>query len=276
MISPGKITSLVGANGGGKTTTLRLLAGLLDPDEGTCSFWDGSKALRPKEFKPKIGYLTQGDSLYPNLTVQENLRARCWLYGLPNSKQKIDAAILAFELEQFRNQKLATLSGGWKRRAQFAVITLHQPQLLLLDEPTAGLDAQARRAIWQTVLALSAKGTAIVISTHDLEEVGLSHTLAVYRAGQSVEVGSPTQLLDRYPISVLRVLEGQNQLGLLLERAPKKIGVHPWGGQLRLVTSPEERDTLQRIAQEERIELSPEDPNLTDLLVSISAQVSAP
>ncbi len=271
-INSGEITSLVGANGGGKTTTLRILAGLLKPDEGNCVFWEDQRSILAAEFRPHIGYLTQSDSLYQNLTVQENLQARCWLYGLSQSKHIINQAIRKFELEFYRNQRLSTLSGGWKRRAQFAAITLHQPKLLLLDEPTAGLDAEARRAIWQSVLALAGSGTAIVTSTHDLEEVGLSQTLAVYRAGHKVEVGSPSDLVARYPISVLRVVVGQTKLGQLLQNASKKIGLHPWGGQLRLVSSNEESELLQALAGEQEVELLPETPNLTDLLVWLSAQ----
>lgn len=263
-LAHGEILGLVGANGGGKTTSLRMMAGLISPDCGQIRL--GGQGLH-SSFRRKIGYLTQQESLYSNLTLRENLLARSWLYGLPRASAVVATALKRFGLEDYRNQRFSRLSGGWKRRAQFAAVSLHHPQLMLLDEPTAGLDAEARQAIWQSILELAQEGCATVISTHDLEEVGICQQLAVFRAGQPPRLGKPADWLSGGELSVLRVTSPPDQLNRFLSGLRPRPVSHPWGGHLRLLVHPSQVAGLLEQAAGVSLELDQQTPTLTDWLV---------
>ncbi len=271
-LAHGEILGLVGANGGGKTTSLRLMAGLVAPDCGRIRL--GGLSLSSS--RPKIGYLTQQESLYSNLTVRENLLARAWLYGLSRPGAAVAAALKRFGLEDYGQQRFSRLSGGWKRRAQFAAVSLHHPQLLLLDEPTAGLDAEARQAIWQSILEFSQEGCATVISTHDLEEVGICQQLAVFRAGQPARLGKPAEWLSGGELAVLRVTSPPEQLNQFLSRLRPRPVSHPWGGHLRLLVLPGQVSGLLKQAQSLDLQLDQQTPVLTDWLVWLAWPESGP
>lgn len=191
---PGEVIGLVGANGGGKTTTLRMLAGLLRPDVG-----DGQVLGVPVEARSRpwrrLGYMAQKTALYPELSVRENLRFRCDAFALPHSMTAIDACAAAFGLEPVLDSRVAHLSGGWAKRVQFAATTIHAPRLLLLDEPTAGLDAVTRRDLWTWIGERAAVGCGVVISTHDLAEAERLKRVIVYREGRAQSVCDPHDLL---------------------------------------------------------------------------------
>ena len=181
-LAPGEIIGLVGANGGGKTTTLRMIAGLLQPDKGS-GFVLGSDVRRRRRASGAIGYMSQRLALYPELTVRENLRFRCSAQRVPDAASRIAALARQYGLDAVMDRRVAHLSGGWARRAQFAATVAHQPRLLLLDEPTAGLDAVTRRDLWRWQGELAAAGCAIVVSTHDLHEAAYCHRILHYRDG---------------------------------------------------------------------------------------------
>lgn len=164
----GQLLGLVGANGGGKTTTLRMLAGLLRPDVGSGQVLGHDIARPIAAFRARIGYMAQRLALYPDLTVAENLRFRAAAYRLPSDAAA--AVISRFNLQPVLHTRFDRLSGGWARRAQFAATLIHSPRLLLLDEPTAGLDPLTRRDLWRWLDAAAAEGAAIIVSTHDLVE----------------------------------------------------------------------------------------------------------
>ncbi|MEK7454906.1 MULTISPECIES: ABC transporter ATP-binding protein [Sphingomonadaceae] len=168
-LMPGVILGLVGANGGGKTTTLRMLAGLTRPDEGEGSVWGRDIYRLDPRARRDIGYMSQRLSLYPELTVRENLAFRGALLP-PPSRPTIDLAIERYGLSEVLDTRFDRLSGGWARRAQFAAVTLHSPRILLLDEPTAGLDVLTRQMIWHWLSELADAGHGVIISTHDLAE----------------------------------------------------------------------------------------------------------
>ena len=177
-VARGDIVGLVGANGGGKTTTLRMLAGLVTPSNGTGRVLGADIRRGPASARHSIGYMGQALALYTDLSVAENLRFRAALYGCD------PAGVAArYGLEPVLGQRVETLSGGWARRVQFAATLIGDPALLLLDEPTAGLDVVTRRDIWGWLGDLAAAGHGIVISTHDLVEAERCPAILYYSGG---------------------------------------------------------------------------------------------
>ena len=191
-IGPGDLLGLVGANGGGKTTTLRMLAGLVSPDAG-----DGTvlgAAIRASRIdRSRIGYMSQRLALYPELTVIENLRFHAQVHGLEHSA--IDDGIARYGLEVVASRRFGILSGGWARRVQFAASVLHRPPLLLLDEPTAGLDIVTRAAIWGWITRFADEGGAVVVSTHDLAEAERLPQIMLYAQGHAGAQTTPAAVI---------------------------------------------------------------------------------
>jgi ABC-2 type transport system ATP-binding protein len=166
----GQVWGFLGPNGSGKTTTIRMLCGLLKPDagEGTCLGFDILKQSR--EIKRQVGYMTQKFSYWEDLSIRENLEFVANLYGIKNRRQVIDTALEDLGLTTRQKQLAGTLSGGWKQRLALAACTLHGPKMLMLDEPTAGVDPQARREFWDQIHRLSAQGLTVLVSTHYMDE----------------------------------------------------------------------------------------------------------
>lgn len=191
----GEILGLVGANGGGKTTTLRLIAGLIRPDGGSGRVFTDRIGRISARNRTSIGYMAQANSLWPELTLAENLAFHAGAHDLPAAV--VATTIARYGLESRAEYRAATLSGGWARRAQFACATLHTPALLLLDEPTAGLDIVTRRDLWRWMAELAAAGTAILISTHDLAEAEALPRLILYDQGRADGPLTPAELNAR-------------------------------------------------------------------------------
>ncbi len=166
----GQVWGFLGPNGSGKTTTIRMLCGLLRPDagQGTCLGYDILKQSR--EIKRQVGYMTQKFSYWEDLSIRENLEFVANLYGIKNRRQVIDQALEDLGLTTRQKQLAGTLSGGWKQRLALAACTLHDPKMLMLDEPTAGVDPQARRDFWDQIHRLSARGLTVLVSTHYMDE----------------------------------------------------------------------------------------------------------
>ena len=195
-IGRGEIVGLVGANGGGKTTTLRMLAGLLRPSDGSGTVLGGD-VMRPGKIpRSRIGYMTQSIALYPELTVAENLhfRAQVASGGEPGAEANVAAQ---YGLADVLHARISELSGGWARRVQFAASVLHRPALLLLDEPTAGLDARTRRDMWRWIVDLAATGCTVLISTHDMHEAEQCPQILHFREGTVEGPLAPQQLIER-------------------------------------------------------------------------------
>lgn len=195
-VLPGQMVGLVGANGGGKTTTLRMLAGLLRPDSGSGAVL-GDDVYRPSPARRhRIGYMGQRLSLYPDLSVSENLRFYGAAHGLADSAQRIASIVEQYELAKVYRQPFGHLSGGWARRVQFAATMLHSPPLLLLDEPTAGLDAVTKQNIWRWLDDLAKAGHGIVISTHDISEAEQCSIIVFYHEGRAHQPATPSTLIS--------------------------------------------------------------------------------
>jgi ABC-2 type transport system ATP-binding protein len=195
QVPRGRITGFLGPNGSGKTTTLRMLCGLLTPDsgEGRCLGLDIVK--QSDEIKLRVGYMTQRFSLYEDLTIEENLMFMARVHGLDRRHERVDATLERLGLLERRKQVAGKLSGGWKQRLALAAATLHEPELLLLDEPTAGVDPKARRTFWDEIHALSAEGLTVLVSTHYMDEAERCHDIAYISYGELIARGTAEEIL---------------------------------------------------------------------------------
>ena len=196
QVDQGRITGFLGPNGSGKTTTLRMLCGLLTPDRGRGTALGFDILSESWEIKRRTGYMTQRFSLYEDLTVEENLRFSARIRGLDRGRERVEAALEQLGLAERRRQLSGTLSGGWKQRLALAVATLHEPQLLLLDEPTAGVDPQARRTFWDEIHALAARGLTVLVSTHYMDEAERCHDIAYLAYGELLARGTAEQVIE--------------------------------------------------------------------------------
>jgi len=194
-VERGEIYGFLGPNGSGKTTFIRMLCGLLTPDagSGTCLGLDLLREQRA--IRLHVGYMTQRFSLYEDLTVRENLDFVGRLYQIPQRQQAIDETMSNFGLATRQRQLAGTLSGGWKQRLALAACLLHRPRLLLLDEPTAGVDPQARRDFWENIHELATQGLTVLISTHYMDEAERCHRLAYLAYGRLLTRGTATEII---------------------------------------------------------------------------------
>jgi len=195
QVKRGEICGFLGPNGSGKTTTIRMLCGLLEPDagEGSCLGHDIRRDAR--RIKRRVGYMTQRFGLYEDLSIEENLDFVARAYGMPGRKQVVRDALAQLGLEGRRGQLAGTLSGGWKQRLALAACMLHEPELLLLDEPTAGVDPSARRDFWQQLHTLAATGLTVLVSTHYMDEAERCHRLAYISYGRLLATGTAEEVV---------------------------------------------------------------------------------
>ncbi len=199
-IRKGHVYGFLGPNGSGKTTTMRLICGLLTPDEGagSCLGFDIRDSVN---IKPNLGYMTQHFSLYQDLSVRENLDFVAGVYNIPKARKKVDETLLRMGLQHRSNQLAATLSGGWKQRLALASCLLHDPKLLLLDEPTAGVDPRARREFWNQIHTLTQSGITVLVSTHYMDEAERCSELAFILNGRILTHGTLKEVVGRSNLS---------------------------------------------------------------------------
>ena len=195
QVRRGEICGFLGPNGSGKTTTIRMLCGLLEPDagEGTCLGHDIRKDAR--QIKLRVGYMTQRFGLYEDLTLEENLDFVARAYGMPDRRGVVRGALERLGLLERSRQLAGSLSGGWKQRLALAACLLHEPDLLLLDEPTAGVDPKARRDFWEEIHALAARGITVLVSTHYMDEAERCHKLAYILYGKLMAQGTSAEII---------------------------------------------------------------------------------
>jgi len=207
QVDKGEIFGVIGANGAGKSTTIRMLCGILRPTSGSATVVGHDVLQEPEAVKRSIGYMTQRFSLYEDLTVEENLRFYAGIYGVPRNRrrERIDAVVARVGLDDRRRQLAGTLSGGWKQRVALACSTIHEPPLLFLDEPTAGVDPISRRRFWDQIHALAAEGTTILVTTHYMDEAERCHRLAFIFRGAVLDQGTPAQVIARRRLRVVEV-----------------------------------------------------------------------
>src|SRR5581483_3919448 len=169
-VPEGQVWGFLGPNGSGKTTTIRMLCGLLRADEGQGTCLGLDFRTQSEAIKRQVGYMTQRFSFWEDLSIRENLEFVARMYGIDNAKKKVDDTLARLGLVKRQDQLAGALSGGWKQRMALAACMLHDPKLLLLDEPTAGVDPKARRDFWEEIHALSAEGLTVLVSTHYMDE----------------------------------------------------------------------------------------------------------
>jgi ABC-2 type transport system ATP-binding protein len=197
-IRRGAITGILGPNGAGKTTLLHMITGLRRPSSGTISVFSEQLPARSRKLRQKIGVVLQETALYDELTVFENLRFTASLYAIAEPRRRIDEVLELLALSEWASERVNNLSGGYQRRVVIARALLHAPDLLIIDEPTLGVDVEARHAIWSHLRLLKARGTTIIVATNYLDEaLALCDSVAVLRAGKLLTCEAPEKLIAR-------------------------------------------------------------------------------
>jgi ABC-2 type transport system ATP-binding protein len=235
QVAAGRICGFLGPNGSGKTTTIRMLCGLLTPDagQGTCLGMDlRADAMR---IRREVGYMTQRFGLYEDLSIRENLDFIGRLYELPRRREAVDRTLERLGLVARQKQLAGTLSGGWKQRLALAACLMHEPRLLLLDEPTAGVDPKARRDFWDEIHALAAEGITVLVSTHYMDEAERCHELVYIAYGKVLARGTEAQIVRDAALIVWAVQgEGLATLVEPLKAAPGVLSVAAFGNALHV------------------------------------------
>jgi ABC-2 type transport system ATP-binding protein len=234
-VDRGRIYGFLGPNGSGKTTTIRMLCGLLTPDRGsgTCLGFDIIREAA--QIKRRVGYMTQRFSFYEDLSVRENLDFVARMYALPRRRERVDQALARLGLESRQTQLAGTLSGGWKQRLALAACVLHEPELLLLDEPTAGVDPKARREFWDEIHALAAGGMTVLVSTHYMDEAERCHAIAYLAYGRLLTHGTVEDVIAQSRLSTWSVSgPGVARARRMLESASGIDIATPFGNSLHL------------------------------------------
>jgi ABC-2 type transport system ATP-binding protein len=238
QVKRGTIYGFLGPNGSGKTTTIRMLTGLLTPDEGegTCLGYDIRR--QAPEIKRHVGYMTQRFSLYQDLSVRENLEFVARVFGLANPKRAAREMVESIGLRGREEQLAGELSGGWKQRLALGACTLPSPQLLLLDEPTAGVDPKARREFWNEIHALAAQGLTVLVSTHYMDEAERCHEIAYIAYGVLLVHGTVEEVIAASHLTTYEVgardRDNMTELAKEIEKRPGVDMVAPFGTSLHV------------------------------------------
>jgi len=223
QVRHGEIYGFLGPNGSGKTTFLRMLCGLLKPDAGSGQCLGLDFRRESPEIKKRVGYMTQRFSFYEDLTIEENLDFIAKLYEIPQRKAAVEKSLERLGMVERRRQLAGTLSGGWKQRLALSACLIHEPQLLLLDEPTAGVDPKARRDFWEKIHQLAADGLTALVTTHYMDEAERCHRLAYIAYGNLLASGTAGEVVKAAALTTFAVT-GEN-LHELAEKIRKLPGV---------------------------------------------------
>lgn len=234
-VAKGRIVGFLGPNGSGKTTTIRLLCGLLTPDAGQGTCLDHDILTEAAAIKRRVGYMTQRFSLYEDLSIRENLDFVARIYGVDQRRQRVNRALDELGLTARQRQLAGTLSGGWKQRLALAACVLHQPQLLLLDEPTAGVDPKARREFWDHIHALAVSGVTVLVSTHYMDEAERCHEICYLAYGRLLAKGAVADVIADAGLSTWLVSGvGADRLSDAVRDQPGVEMVAPFGNALHI------------------------------------------
>jgi ABC-2 type transport system ATP-binding protein len=241
QVAGGRICGFLGPNGSGKTTTIRMLCGLLTPDAGSGRCLGLDITSEGAEIRRQVGYMTQRFGLYEDLSIRENLDFVGRLYEIPRRREAVDRTLERLGLAARQKQLAGTLSGGWKQRLALAACLMHEPRLLLLDEPTAGVDPKARREFWDQIHALAAQGITVLVSTHYMDEAERCHELVYIAYGKTLARGTQAEIIEQAALVVWAV-QGQAGDGEALQAtlveplkaAPGVLSVAAFGNALHV------------------------------------------
>jgi ABC-2 type transport system ATP-binding protein len=238
-VARGEIFGVLGPNGAGKSTTIRMLCGILDPTSGEGRVVGYDIRREAERIKERIGYMTQRFSLYEDLSVEENLKFYAGIYGVPFRKRRarVDEVLERSGLSGRRKQLAGTLSGGWKQRVALASSTIHEPPLLFLDEPTAGVDPVSRRDFWEQIHRIAHEGTTVLLTTHYMDEAERCHRLSFIFRGRLLDVGTPDEIVERRALRGVEVeTEQATRASDALREHPSVDEVMHYGSVLRVMT----------------------------------------
>ncbi|WP_299495154.1 ABC transporter ATP-binding protein [uncultured Shewanella sp.] len=276
----GKIYGFLGPNGCGKSTSIRLLTGLLTPTQGSVNVLDLDLPNQIEALRLRIGYMTQKFSLYEQLTIEENLRFIAQVFGLGrhDERKRVEELLSVYELDKRRKQRAGSLSGGQKQRLALAAATLHKPELLFLDEPTSAVDPQNRREFWERLFDICDTGSTILVSTHYMDEAERCHSLAILEAGCLRADGTPQQLMQDMGAQVVEVGgEGLRQLKEVLTQLNSVISVAQQGVHLRVLIKDNINDPVAWLREQVPEQMQPRDikvvrPSLEDVFVNCTGE----
>ena len=275
QVGAGRICGFLGPNGSGKTTTIRMLCGLLTPDAGSGHCLGLDIIGQARAIKCQVGYMTQKFGLYDDLSIRENLDFVARLFELPRRRAAIDLALERLGLSGRQKQLAGTLSGGWKQRLALAACLIHEPRLLLLDEPTAGVDPKARRDFWDQIHELAAQGITVLVSTHYMDEAARCHDLVCIAYGTILARGTEREIIESSQLKVWSI-EGEGAQALLapLKATAGVLSVAAFGNAVHVAALDAEH-LAQALAQpvlQTALRITPTQANLEDVFISLIAR----
>ncbi|PUA18773.1 ABC transporter ATP-binding protein [Glaciimonas sp. PCH181] len=270
QVRPGEIFGFLGPNGSGKTTTIRMMCGLLTPDSGRGACLGFDIIRESAQIKQRVGYMTQKFSYWDDLSIRENLDFVARVYAMKNRKEAVDRSLEKLGLTSRAKQLAGSLSGGWKQRLALAACMLHEPQLLLLDEPTAGVDPSARRDFWEELHTLAAQGISVLVSTHYMDEAERCHKLAYLAYGQLLVQGTAAEIVAAQHLSTWTV-HGTNLVALSqkLRDQPGVDQTVAFGTSLHVCgkDGAQLENTLRRLTQGQDLRMEPIATSLEDVFI---------
>ncbi|HEY5818497.1 MAG TPA: ABC transporter ATP-binding protein [Mesorhizobium sp.] len=269
-VEEGEIVGFLGPNGSGKTTTIRIMCGLLTPDEGDGKVLGYDLRTEPLKIKREVGYMTQKFSFYEDLTIAENLEFVARLYQLRPVSEHVDRTLDELGLTTRRDQLAGTLSGGWKQRLALAACIMHKPKLLLLDEPTAGVDPKARREFWDEIHRLARAGLTVLVSTHYMDEAERCHRISYISYGKMLATGTVEEVIRNAGLTTY-IIEGP-ALSEVADRLAGEPGVEqvaPFGATLHVVGSDKAvlEKTLAAVGEEKGMRVTLGETSLEDVFI---------
>jgi ABC-2 type transport system ATP-binding protein len=277
-VSPGEVFGFLGPNGAGKTTTIRMLCGILPPSGGRALIGGVNVAKEPERIRSRIGYMSQRFSLYTDMTVWENLTLYAGIYGIPERrmKKRLKEVMEMSALTGKEEAMVEDLPTGWRQRLALGCAVLHQPEVLFLDEPTSGVDPAARQTFWELIYQLSSQGTAVLVTTHFMDEAEQCNRIGMIFDGNLVAVDTPTLLKEKIPGKVYE-LEAENsiQASEALRQIPGITEVSPFGRRLHILTESEKptQQNIRKILAEAKIavaSLEQVPPHLEDVFIYLA------
>ncbi len=274
-VAEGEIVGFLDPNGSGKTTTIRMMCGLLTPDEGEGTVLGYDLRKEGLKIKREVGYMTQRFSFYEDLTIAENLEFVARLYQLRPVKAHVDDTLADLGLTSRRNQLAGTLSGGWKQRLALAACIMHKPKLLLLDEPTAGVDPKARREFWDEIHLLASGGLTVLVSTHYMDEAERCHRISYISYGKLLTTGTVEEVVKNAGLTTFIVQgRGLDKVAASLAGKPGVEQVAPFGVTLHVVGSDKAVLQATLTAAEKAhpgVTVSPGETSLEDVFIQFMA-----